>query len=175
MLVIFVSVLAGTCLFLVPFFLGIMRPPTWRVYSGDGHMYIFNYINNIFKARATHVMHHFSASRYMDLRSASRSMSLHLSALAALSCTTSAQVATWPSMHHFSASRYMALHSANRFMSIQFIVSACRSCSTSLAVAPVASRTWFPYSSARSVLANMYTWHKAFSLTCAITWRKRSR
>ena len=78
-------------------------------------------------------------------------------------------------MHHFSASRYMALHSANRFMSIQFIVSACRSCSTSLAVAPVASRTWFPYSSARSVLANMYTWHKAFSLTCAITWRKRSR
>ena len=54
-------------------------------------------------------------------------------------------------MHHFSASRYMALHSANRFMSIQFIVSACRSCSTSLAVAPVASRTWSPYSSSRSI------------------------
>ena len=54
-------------------------------------------------------------------------------------------------MHHFSASRYMALHSANRFMSIQFIVSACRSCSTSLAVAPVVSRTWFPYSSSRSI------------------------
>ena len=54
-------------------------------------------------------------------------------------------------MHHFSASRYMALHSANRFMSIQFIVSACRSCSISLAVAPVASRTWFPYSSSRSI------------------------
>ena len=34
---------------------------------------------------------------------------------------------------------------------IQFIVSACRSCSTSLAVAPVASRTWSPYSSSRSI------------------------
>ena len=90
---------------------------------------------------------------YMDLRSASRSMSLHLSALAALSCTTSC-----------SASRYMALHSANRFMSIQFIVSACRSCSTSLAVAPVASRTWFPYSSSRSI----------HMLTCT-HGRKRSR
>ena len=109
MLVIFVSVLAGTCLFLVPFFLGIMRPPTWRVYSGDGHMYIFNYINNIFKARATHVMHHFSASRYMDLRSASRSMSLHLSALVALSCTTSAQVATWPSTAPIASCRFNSL------------------------------------------------------------------
>ena len=43
---------------------------------------------------------------YMDLRSASRSMSLHLSALAALSCTTSAQVATWPSTAPIASCRY---------------------------------------------------------------------
>ena len=40
---------------------------------GQSYVHIYIDINNIFKALvATHVMHHFSASRYMSLRGASR-------------------------------------------------------------------------------------------------------
>ena len=140
-------------------------------------MYIFNYINNIFKARATKVGHvgpQFACSTGAHLLSHDDSANRPLSKpddkantivftflwlmgyYIVMSQRQSLHVSSFVSacrsvMHHFSASRYMALHSANRFMSIQFIVSACRSCSTSLAVAPVASRTWSPYSSSRSI------------------------
>ena len=167
-------------------------------------MYIFNYINNIFKARATKVGHvgpQFACSTGAHLLShddsanrplskpddkantivftflwlmgyyivMSQRQSLHVSSFVSAyrfmsfqfivsACCSASRYSSSRSihmhhviMHHFSASRYMALHSANRFMSIQFIVSACRSCSTSLAVAPVASRTWSPYSSSRSI------------------------
>ena len=66
--------------------MSLLRDPTKNIDS---------FVRKYTEASSLISMHHFSASRYMDLRSASRSMSLHLSALAALSCTTSAQVATW--------------------------------------------------------------------------------
>ena len=82
---------------------------------------------------------------------------------------TSAQVATWISAAPVAPCLFIcqrlplchaplqrkSLHGPPQRQSlhvdIQFIVSACRSCSTSLAVAPVASRTWSPYSSSRSI------------------------
>ena len=109
-------------------------------------MYIFNYINNIFKARATKVGHvgarsslaaqgHISSS-HDD--SANRPLSKPddkantivftflwlMGYYIVMSQRQSLHVSSFVSacrsvMHHFSASRYMALHSANRFMSIQ--------------------------------------------------------
>jgi hypothetical protein len=108
-------------------------------------MYIFNYINNIFKARATKVGHvgpQFACSTGAHLLSHDDSANRPLSKpddkantivftflwlmgyYIVMSQRQSLHVSSFVSacrsvMHHFSASRYMALHSANRFMSIQ--------------------------------------------------------
>jgi len=162
MLVIFVSVLAGTCLFLVPFFLGIMRPQL------EGPPRLRDHRAQKWRTQAKTP---FGATPTVPQRLPQALVALvRLPNYLMASCSllrfvrlTSAQVATWISAAPVAPCLFIcqrlplchaplqrkSLHGPPQRQSlhvdIQFIVSACRSCSISPAVAPVASRTWSPY------------------------------